>query len=192
VETSDLKPKELPKCKVHNLTLSPKGECILCAKSNHQFNKQTTETRSGWKVFAGLFLLVAIAGVGGTYWRLWDSDSAGDDTPSAAAQSTLAIPNDSYFHGTWTMTSCAGTFYTTMRPDGTTSTRLERKGSGQSAHVSRGTWKIRDGAIVWVHSRSTSRTVAGAEDVNHILNIQDDSFTIAETNGKRTAMTRFQ
>jgi len=98
--------------------------------------------------------------------------------------------DESFFYGMWAVTTCAGTFYTTLRANGTTSTRLVKKNSGKSVYVSSGSWKIRDNAIVWIHSRNTSRTKAGMEDINPIINIEKNRVTLRETNGALRILTR--
>lgn len=102
----------------------------------------------------------------------------------------LSELDESFFYGTWSGKTCAGTFYTTLFADGTTSTRLVRKNSEESVHISSGSWELRDNAIVWIHSRDTSRTKAGTEDVNPIIKVEKNRVKLREVNGTVTTLTR--
>ncbi|MCP4677466.1 MAG: hypothetical protein GY854_18525 [Deltaproteobacteria bacterium] len=178
----------LPRCGVHGLTLPPNGDCILCAKESPQ--KESDHPRRSGRFIVVLLMVLALFLTSIAFLR--NMDQPGIDDPSAANKEAgvPSIPDEGYFYGEWTMTSCAGTFYTTIRPNGTTTTRLQRKNESTPGHLSSGTWKLRKTAIVWIFDQSTSRTRRGAEDVNEIVSINENSFTVLETNGQRTTLKR--
>lgn len=97
--------------------------------------------------------------------------------------------SESYLLGTWATKSCSGTIYTTFHDDGSYTGRMVRN-NGRVARTIEGTWELSDGKLIWVHQIDTSRTKRGQQDINPFVHADEDSFTVKETNGRRTRFRR--